>query len=47
MLDLTNQFYIETPFRKNLALALGVEHKMLKITAENTGDKIENDNFSK
>ncbi|NQY29158.1 MAG: patatin-like phospholipase family protein [Flavobacteriaceae bacterium] len=45
VLDLTNQFYIETPFRKNLALALGVEHKMLKITAENTGDKIENDNF--
>jgi len=45
VLDLTNQFYVETPFRKNLALALGVEHKMLKITAENLGDKIENDNF--
>jgi len=45
VLDLTNQFYIETPFRKNLALAFGVEHKMLKITAENLGDKIENDNF--
>jgi len=45
VLDLTNQFYIETPFRKDLALALGVEHKMLKITAENLGSKIENDNF--
>ncbi len=45
VLDLTNQFYIETPFRKNLALALGVEHKMLKITAEDLGYKIENDNF--
>jgi len=45
VLDLTNQFYIETPFRKNLALALGVEHKMLKITPEMGGNKIENDNF--
>jgi len=45
VLDLTNQFYIETPFRKNLALALGVEHKMLKVTAENSLGKIENDNF--
>jgi len=45
VLDLTNQFYIETPFRKNLALALGVEHKLLKIKAENVEGKIENDNF--
>lgn len=45
VLDLTNQFYIETPFRKNLALALGVEHKMLKITPESASSKIENDNF--
>jgi len=45
VLDLTNQFYIETPFRKNLALALGIEHKMLKITPESVGAKIENDNF--
>ena len=45
VLDLTNQFYVETPFRKNLALALGVEHKLLKITTENIGVKIENDNF--
>jgi len=44
-LDLTNHFYIETPFRKNLALALGVEHKMLKITPELAESKIENDNF--
>ncbi len=45
VLDLTNQFYIETPFRKNLALALGVEHKLLKINAEESNIKIENDNF--
>jgi len=45
VLDLTNQFYIETPFRKNLALALGVEHKILKITPELGDAKIENDNF--
>jgi len=45
VLDLTNQFYVETPFRKNLALALGVEHKMLKITPELADSKIENDNF--
>ena len=45
VLDLTNQFYIETPFRKNLELALGIEHKMLKITPESVGAKIENDNF--
>jgi len=45
VLDLTNQFYIETPFRKNLALALGAEHKMLKIKPELGDSKIENDNF--
>ena len=45
VLDLTNQFYIATPFRKNLVLGLGVEHKMLKITPESVGSKIENDNF--
>jgi NTE family protein len=44
-IDLTNQFYIETPFVKNFALALGLEHKMLKITNEDSVNKIENDNF--
>lgn len=45
VLDLTNQFYVETLFRKDFAFALGVEHKLLKITAEETNLKIENDNF--
>lgn len=45
VLDLTNQFYIETLFRKDFALALGVEHKLLKITGEETRIKVENDNF--
>lgn len=45
VLDLTNQFYIETLFKKDLALAFGVEHKLLKITAEETNTNIENDNF--
>jgi len=43
--DLTNQFYIETPFRKDLALAMGAEHKMLRIKRENAASKIENENF--
>lgn len=45
VLDVTNQFYVETLFKKNLALAFGVEHKLLKITAEETNTNIENDNF--
>ena len=45
VLDLTNQFYIETLFKKDFALALGAEHKLLKITAEETNTKFENDNF--
>jgi len=32
--DLTNQFYLQTLFRKDLALTLGLEHKRLKITSE-------------
>lgn len=32
--DLTNQFYLQTLFRKDFALTLGVEHKKLKITSE-------------
>jgi NTE family protein len=38
--DLTNQFYLQTLFTKDMALTLGVEHKWLKITTETviTGD---------
>lgn len=34
MSDFTNQVYIQTLFRKDFALQLGVEHKRLKITSE-------------
>lgn len=40
--DLTNQFYLQTLFRKDFALTLGAEHKRLKILSEtiiqNTSD---------
>ena len=45
VLDLTNQFYVETLFRKDFALAIGAEHKLLKIRTEETNNTIENDNF--
>jgi len=32
--DLTNQFYLQTLFRKDLSLILGAEHKKLRITSE-------------
>ncbi|PNQ74967.1 patatin [Hanstruepera neustonica] len=32
--DLTNQFYLQTLFRKDFALTLGAEHKRLKILSE-------------
>lgn len=32
--DFTNQFYLQTLFRNDLALSLGVEHKKLKVTTE-------------
>lgn len=32
--DLTNQFYLQTLFRKDMSLTLGAEHKRLKITTE-------------
>ena len=32
--DQTNQFFLQTLFRKDFALTLGVEHKRLKITSE-------------
>ncbi|MGB0896437.1 MAG: patatin-like phospholipase family protein [Flavobacteriaceae bacterium] len=45
VLDLTNQFYLETLFRKDFALGIGVEHKLLKIEGEETDVTYENDNF--
>lgn len=43
--DFTNQFYIQTIFRKDFALRIGAEYKRLKITSEtiiqdNQGDEI-------
>ncbi|TYA60114.1 patatin-like phospholipase family protein [Formosa maritima] len=32
--DLTNQFYLQTLFRKDMSLTLGAEHKRLQITTE-------------
>lgn len=32
--DQTNQFYLQTLFRKDFALSLGVEHKRLEVTSE-------------
>jgi len=32
--DLTNQFYLQTLFRKDMSLVLGAEHKKLQITSE-------------
>ncbi|HAB27948.1 MAG: patatin [Xanthomarina sp.] len=32
--DLTNQFYLQTLFTKDMSLSLGAEHKRLKITTE-------------
>jgi len=50
--DFTNQVYLQTIFRKDFALRLGVEHKRLKITSEtitedDEGDEIvfENTNY--
>jgi NTE family protein len=39
--DQTNQFYLETLFRKDFALALGVEHKRLEIKSETITDNNE------
>jgi NTE family protein len=38
--DLTNQFFVQTLFRKDFALTLGLEHKRLKITSETFIDNI-------
>ncbi|SDG65593.1 patatin-like phospholipase family protein [Winogradskyella thalassocola] len=43
--DFTNQVYIQTIFRKDFALRLGVEHKRLKITSETILDEDEEDNI--
>ena len=32
--DFTNQFYLQTLFRKDLSLTLGIEHKRLKVKTE-------------
>ncbi len=45
VIDLTNQFYLETPFFKNFALSIGLEQKMLKIINEDASYNIENNNF--
>ncbi|MBF8149786.1 patatin-like phospholipase family protein [Winogradskyella sp. F6397] len=39
--DFTNQVYLQTIFRKDFALRLGVEHKRLKITSETIIDEEE------
>ena len=42
--DQTNQFYLQTLFRKDFALTLGIEHKRLKITSETFLDNNANSN---
>jgi NTE family protein len=43
--DFTNQVYIQTLFRKDFALRLGGEHKLLKITSETLFDPNQDDEF--
>jgi NTE family protein len=48
--DFTNQLFLQTLFRKDFALTLGVEHKRLKITSEtfvNTNTNDEETTFEK
>lgn len=40
--DQTNQFYLQTLFRKDFALSLGAEHKRLKIKSETLSDDTQN-----
>jgi len=40
--DLTNQFYLQTLFRKDFALSLGAEHKHLKIKSETISNTDQN-----
>ncbi|WP_051238765.1 patatin-like phospholipase family protein [Gaetbulibacter saemankumensis] len=39
--DLTNQFYLQTLFRKDVAISAGIEHKRLKVTSETFVDTSE------
>jgi len=41
--DITNQFYLQTLFRKDLSLILGVEYKNLQITSETVIDIVDPD----
>lgn len=43
--DQTNQFYLQTLFRRDFALSIGVEHKRLKIYSETISGNISNDDF--
>mgnify|MGYP003634729119 CR=1 FL=1 len=44
--DQTNQFYLQTLFRKDFALSLGVEHKRLEIKSETLSVTNQNDDFT-
>ncbi|WP_299556726.1 patatin-like phospholipase family protein [Seonamhaeicola sp.] len=43
--DQTNQFYLQTLFRKDFALSLGVEHKRLEIKSETLATSNEDEDF--
>ncbi|MCB4797982.1 patatin-like phospholipase family protein [Neotamlana laminarinivorans] len=43
--DFTNQFYLQTLFRRDFALALGAEHKHLDITSETLTDEVTEEDF--
>jgi NTE family protein len=43
--DQTNQFYLQTLFRKNFALSMGIEHKRLEVTSETFSLSSTNDEF--
>ncbi|MGA1225903.1 MAG: patatin-like phospholipase family protein [Tamlana sp.] len=43
--DLTNQFYVQTLFRRDFALGIGLEHKRLKVTSETISQTNSNGNF--
>ncbi len=42
--DITNQFFLQTLFRKDFSLKLGLEHKRLKLTTETVIDNINPNN---
>lgn len=43
--DQTNQFYVQTLFRKDFALSLGAEHKRLKVTSETIVNRSSEEEF--